>query len=459
VTDVVIVGYGPTGAVLANLLGQAGVDVTVVEPTTDVYHLPRAAHFDDEVMRVFQSVGLAASVLPATTPVQGMDFLAADGTRLFGFDAGHRPRRHGWESGYMFHQPDLERALRAGVERFANVTVHLGWEAVAVSADGVVEIRQVGTGEARMVRARYVVGCDGARSLVRRAIGATLDDHGFDQPWLVVDTMLVEGASPALPERVLQICDPGRPVTFVPSAGAHRRWEFMAMGSETAGELLDPAKVAQLLAPWVEVGRDVEVARAAVYSFHALVADRWRRGPLLIAGDAAHQMPPFLGQGMCAGIRDAANLWWKLAMVLDGRAGEALLDTYQSEREPHVRAIIDLAVFLGGVIQTTDPAVAAVRDEQLRGDGSPPAEAGLPPLGPGCFHGSGAGVGRPFPQVRVGDDDALGPGFSVVHSGDLSTIVRPDRYVFAEAVGEAALAEATAALEKFVDPAMTSGRR
>jgi 3-(3-hydroxy-phenyl)propionate hydroxylase len=465
--DVVIVGYGPVGAVLANLLGRRGVDVAVFEPALDVYHLPRAAHFDDEVMRVFQAVGLADTVLPSTTPVRGMDFVTADRSVLFGFASADRPRRHGWEPGYLFHQPDLERALRAGVDALPSVSVHLGTEVVELrpgTDEVVVEVSDVASGEQRSVTAAFVVGCDGARSTVRRSVGVGLDDLGFDQPWLVVDTMLLDGAGARLPDRVLQVCDPARPSTFVPSAGAHRRWEFMAVGDEGADELLAPGTVAALLAPWVEVGRDVEVVRSAVYSFHALVARRWRAGRVLLAGDAAHQMPPFLGQGMCAGIRDAANLAWKLALVLDG-ARDALLDSYQAEREPHVRAVIELAVSLGGIIQTTDPTVAAARDASFRSTGgAPPDGAGLPPVGYGVAWGDDPAVGRPYPQAHVGDDDALGDGFAVV--GPLAplapvdafggravprpdgptTIVRPDRYVYAVVHDEPAMRAALDAL-------------
>ena len=468
VHDVAIVGYGPVGALLANLLGQAGVSTIVVEPSLDVYQLPRAAHFDDEIMRVFESVGLAEAVLPATAPVLGMDFVTADGEVLFGFSAADRPRRHGWESGYMFHQPDLERALRRGVERFGSVEVRLGAEVTGLDDTGDEVLLTVSPGPD--VRARYVVGCDGARSFVRRSLGIGLDDRGFDQPWLVVDTVLRDDVDVVLPERVLQICDPARPATFVPSAGPNRRWELMAIADETPEDLLQPATIERLLAPWVEVGRDVDVIRAAVYSFHAVVATEWRRGRVLLAGDAAHQMPPFLGQGMCSGIRDAANLAWKLTMVLDGVAGEQLLDTYQPEREPHVRAITELAVSLGGILQTTDPELAAARDETFRASGAPPTGDGLPALTGGLSLGAGEAVGRPFPQERPGDDAALGDGFAVVgplaarsgiesiggttvdRAGTTTAIIRPDRYVFAECADEAELTTAMHALHAALCP-------
>lgn len=414
--DVAVVGFGPVGATLANLLGRDGASVVVLEQATDVYQLPRAAHFDGEVMRIFQSVGLSDDILPSTATMPGMDFVAADGRLLLRFEAGdHRPL-DGWPRTFMFHQPDLERALWRGVERFGSVRVCLGTEvdAIAEDDDGVtVSGRDLASGATIEVRARYLVGCDGARSTVRRHAGIALDDLRFDQPWLVLDTVLRDGADPALPDRAIQYCDPARPATFVPSAGRHRRWEFMLLDGEDPAAIERPEAVAELLSPWVEVGRDVDVIRSAVYRFHALVADRWRAGRLLLAGDACHQMPPFLGQGMCSGIRDTANLAWKLGLVLDGITDDDVLDTYQPEREPHVRAIARLAVEVGGIISTTDPAVAAERDAAMTADRTS-TQPDLPRPDLAFGHGDHELVGQRWPQPEVGDDEALGHRFALV---------------------------------------------
>lgn len=415
-SDVAIVGFGPVGATLANLLGRDGVTATVLERATDVYQLPRAAHFDGEVMRIFQSAGLSDAILPATATMPGMDFVAGDGRRLLRFDVGdHRPL-DGWARTFMFHQPDLERALRRGVERFPVVRVCLGTEVTGIADDGdgvTVTARHLGDGGTVEVRSRFLVGCDGARSTVRRHAGVALEDLRFDQPWLVLDTVLRDGARPSLPDRAVQYCDPSRPATFVPSAGRHRRWEFMVLEGEDPTLAESPENVARLLAPWVEVGRDVDVIRSAVYRFHALLADRWRTGRTFLAGDACHQMPPFLGQGMCSGIRDVANLSWKLGAVLDGLAGPELLDTYQPERAPHVRAIAELAVQMGGIISTTDPELAAVRDATMAAD-TAPAPVDLPQARLAFCHGDHALVGTRWPQPHVGDDLALGDRFAIV---------------------------------------------
>ncbi|MGZ8761872.1 MAG: bifunctional 3-(3-hydroxy-phenyl)propionate/3-hydroxycinnamic acid hydroxylase MhpA [Acidimicrobiia bacterium] len=448
--DVAIVGFGPVGATLANLLGARGMRVAAFDREIDVYHVPRAAHFDGEIMRVFQQLGLADAILPSTATIAGAHFVNAEGKLLFGRE-DTEPGIHGWLDHYMFYQPDLERALRTGAERYDAVTVHLGHEVEHLDTDTDelmnVTARDVATGALTEVRAPFVVGCDGARSMVRQHVGSGLDDFGLDQPWLVVDTELRREVD--LPDLCVQYCDPSRPVTFVPMSGRRRRWEFMLRPGEDPEDLARTERVWELLEPWVGPD-DTEIVRAVVYTFHALVAREWRDGRVFLMGDAAHQMPPFLGQGMCAGIRDAANLAWKLDLVCRGLACNRILDTYQTEREPHVRAVIESAVRAGGIIQTADPEVAAQRDAFfLAASDAAPVDVVMPPLGPGFRAEPG---GEPLPQTRAGDD-ALGDGFALVGDsrivGDdalrfwariggrvVATndprirIVRPDRYVF-----------------------------
>jgi 3-(3-hydroxy-phenyl)propionate hydroxylase len=468
-----VVGYGPVGVTLANLLGARGLRVVAFDREADVYHLPRAAHFDGEVMRVFQQLGLTEAILPCTATIVGAHFVNAEGKLLFGRE-DTEPGLHGWLDHYMFYQPDLERALRAGADRYDTVTVHLGHEVERIDTDpdgATVCARDIETGALRSVRAAFVVGCDGARSMVRKHLGGELDDFGLDQPWLVVDTELRREVD--LPSLCVQYCDPTRPVTFVPMSGRRRRWEFMLRPGEDPVRLAHPQRVWALLEPWVGPG-DTEIVRAVVYTFHALVARRWHDGRAFLMGDAAHQMPPFLGQGMCAGIRDAANLAWKLDLVLRGRVGNRLLDSYQSEREPNVRAVIESAVRAGEIIQTADPDLAAQRDEFfLSNPDSTPADIEMPPLGDGFLVPTG---GRPLPQPD-GLDAELGDGFAIVGSEPrLSTaardlwdalgarivstsaiepwlsardadvaVVRPDRYVFGVAEGSDGLDRLTSA--------------
>jgi 3-(3-hydroxy-phenyl)propionate hydroxylase len=445
INDVAILGYGPVGALLANLLGQAGLQVSVYERDTEIYALPRAVHFDGEVMRIFQSVGLAQKIAAATrTSSKGMHFVNAEGRTLMVRRGIEGPGPHGWAGNWYFHQPILEEILRAGTQRFPNVTVHLGREIADVSE----------------LDARYIVGCDGARSLVRRAIGSQQRDLGLHQPWLVVD-LLCDPNSPrvrALPDYTVQLCDPARPMTVVHVGGARRRWEIMLMPGDDPARLTEPEIFWPMMARWLGPD-DARLERAAVYTFHSVVQEGWRKARLLLAGDACHQTPPFLGQGMCAGMRDASNLAWKLAAVLRGEGPASLLDTYESERLPHVRAFIELAVRLGAVLQETDPEAAAERDERFAGR-TEMFDFPQPQLGPGCRDDAPPPVGTIFPQPRLPDgrlmDEAIGPRFAIVGEPSLlselktdavllpgvgldwlarhgaeAAILRPDRYIFA----------------------------
>lgn len=409
--DVLVVGLGPTGAALSALLAEAGIDVLAIDRDTAVYPLPRAVHFDHEIMRLFQQLGVAEAVLEHARPVPDYEFRSASGELLLQLPPAVQTPS-GWGSGYMFHQPSFETAIRAVLAASDRVEVRLGCrlERFSQDADGVTAVLSSPEGE-RTVRARYIVGCDGASSRVREAIGGGLFDYGFDEPWLVVDAKLAEGG--ALPTVNLQVCDPARPTTCVQGGVGRHRWEFMILPGETPQSLLDDAFIRGLIAPW-NCG-PVEIERKAVYRFHGLVANRWRSGRAMIAGDAAHQTPPFAGQGMCAGLRDAANLGWKLAAVIKGEGGENLLDSYQAEREPHARSAIELAIGMGRVVCTLDPQAAAMRDAGMlaaRAAGAP----ALPPMQPppfaaGCVLAGSSAAGTMFPQPRAGEerlDDVVG---------------------------------------------------
>jgi len=451
--DVAILGYGPVGALLANLLGQAGLSVAVYERETAIFPLPRAVHFDGEVMRIFQSAGLAECIAAAARPSsQGMHFVNAAGQTLMVRRGVEGRGPQGWPNNWYFHQPALEEILREGVARFPNVTVHLGHE-----------IADVGE-----LDARFIVGCDGARSLVRRAIGSRQRDLGLHQPWLVVD-LLCRPDSPrvkALPEYTVQLCDPNRPMTVVNVGHGRRRWEIMLMPGDDPARLTEPGIFWPMMARWLGPD-DATLERAAVYTFHSVVQEGWRKGNLLLAGDACHQTPPFLGQGMCAGMRDAANIAWKLAAVLREGAPDSLLDTYESERRPHVEAFIELAVKLGAILQETNPVAAAERDRRFAA-GAQMFDFPQPQLGPGWRVERPSPVGTIFPQPLLPDgrlmDEAIGPRFAILGDAEIlagletsavllpgvaadwlarheshAVILRPDRYVFTLAHDRAAL--------------------
>ncbi|MFN0160138.1 MAG: bifunctional 3-(3-hydroxy-phenyl)propionate/3-hydroxycinnamic acid hydroxylase [Burkholderiales bacterium] len=417
--DVAIVGLGPVGAALANLLGQAGVSVVAFERDAEVYPLPRAVHFDGEVMRIFHTMGLKAEVEAVTRPgLKPMEFVNAEGRVLLvrGGNAALGP--HGCANNHYFNQPQLERTLRAGLRRFPAVHLKTRHEVFAIAEDGdgaTLSVENCANGELLHMRARYVVGCDGARSLVRRLMGSRNEDLGLHQPWLVFDALLKR--DPGLPDHTVQYCDPQRPITYCNLRGERRRWEIMLMPGDDPVTIARPENVYRLLSRWISP-EDVDLERAVVYTFHSVITHGWRRGRLMIAGDSAHQTPPFLGQGMCAGIRDAANLAWKLALVLNGAADDSLLETYESERLPHVRAFIELAVKLGDMIQTVDPEVAAERDRRLAAGDPEVITFPAPGLGPGVREDAAAPVGQPFPQPPLADghllDNALGGQFGLI---------------------------------------------
>lgn len=421
--DVAIIGAGPSGAYLANLLGRAGLRVLLVDRERGIYQLPRAVHFDGETMRAFQAAGLADAIAGiARASAKGMHFVSASGRTLM-VRRGHEGiGPHGWAGNYYAHQPHLEAVLREGLRRFPAVTQRFGHAAVDLAQDAcgvTIGIVDLATGAKSDVRAGYVVGCDGARSFVRRAIGSGSEDLGLHQPWLVVDAILDPGSQRvrALSDHTVQLCDPARPMTIVCVAGNRRRWEIMLMPGDDAGKIVEPGSVWPLLARWI-TPEDGTLERAAVYTFHSVIAHGWRKGRLLLAGDSCHQTPPFLGQGMCAGIRDGLNLAWKLAAVVKGKAGDRLLDTYESERRPHVRAFIELAVELGAVIQTTDPAVARERDAGFASGQPKMFDFPQPQLGPGVRLDGAPPIGQVFPQATLADgrraDDAIARRFAVI---------------------------------------------
>ena len=417
-TDVVIIGCGPVGAMLANLLGLQGISTLVLEREAAILNLPRAVHFDDEVMRLLQTVGLAQVIQPFVHVSPGMKFVDDAGRLLLDWPRPEQIGHQGWHASYRFHQPEFERVLRDGLAHRPFVTVALRSEVFALEQDRdavMVRYEDLATGRLVECWARYVVGCEGARSLVRRVIDAHMEDLGFHERWLVVDALL-RRPRPDLGDWSVQYCSKQRPTTYVRGTGDRRRWEIAVLPGEDNATITQSAKVLELLKPWVSP-EEIDLERAAVYTFHSAIASRWRSGRLLISGDAAHLTPPFLGQGLCAGMRDAGNLAWKLARVLRGQNNDSLLDTYQSERAPHVREYIELAVRLGGLINTK-AMEAAVPDSVLNGGEAAQMPSIKPRLGPGLAVGCNGPAGDIAPQPQLTDgvrlDDRVGYRFAAL---------------------------------------------
>lgn len=452
--DVVIVGLGPTGLVLAHTLGQRGLQVLVLEREPEFYGNARAVYTDGECMRIFQSIGMADRLLQDMVEDVPVQMLLPDGSCLITLFNDQRP--HGWSLSNFFYQPFLETSLAEGLKRYPNVQVLRGREVTRFEQDdGGVDVFHVassGTGYGRTadqgreqtaregteikVRAKYLVGADGGRSIVRQQMGIAMAGRSFPNPWLVVDIKAKEGIDGLrhVPYFAF-ICDPHCPTVNCVQPQGHHRFEFMLAPGQTREHMEDPATVREYLSRHVDVDR-FEVLRKLVYTFNALVAERWREGRVLLAGDAAHMTPQFIGQGMNAGVRDAYNLGWKLHAVIRGLAGEDLLDSYESERRPHATAMIREGVRMKSYVSLANPALAALRNAATR------LVKHVPVLGPFVTRGDfipkpiyvrggylglprqgwrGAeGTLMPQPMVRASDgrrcrlDELLGRGFVLI---------------------------------------------
>ena len=347
--DVLIVGYGPVGAAIAGLLGRYGARTLVVDRLPDIFLLPRAIALDNEALRILQMVGLAEDAFAK---------VVIPHVRMHCPHVGEfgRINTAGTIDGHpklvTFYQPELERALRAHAERQPGVTARTGVEMVRFSEDrdGVRVVLRTSAGVEAVVRTRYLVGADGASSNVRTAIDLDFEGETYSEDWLIVDALGV----PDNIDHVEFLCNPDRPTPHMVAPGGRTRWEFMLKPGETPEEMEKDSTIASLLMPWAKAD-EIRIERKAVYRFHARVCKRFSKGRVFLAGDAAHVTPPFAGQGLVAGLRDAANLAWKLAWVVRGRASEAILDTYDQERRPHAAKMIRLAKFMGQLVMPREP--------------------------------------------------------------------------------------------------------
>jgi 3-(3-hydroxy-phenyl)propionate hydroxylase len=434
--DVVVIGAGPTGTTAAGLLVRRGLRVLLLDRHAAAYALPRAVHFDDEVLRVLTGMGLGERVRAISEPALGMRLVDGDQRLLLELPRDPSGGPDGLPGANMFDQPDLEALLRNDFERWPTGGLRTGTEVVSTRQVGPERV-VVDLADGTSLTARAVLACDGAGSPTRERLGIGMQRLGPSSTWLVVDVLTVRELDRW--RGVHQVCDRHRPATFMRVGPLRYRWEFAVRDGETQQQLTAPDVLRALLQPWTgDLGPgEWSVVRATTYTYGAQVARRWRSGRVLLLGDAAHQTPPFLGQGMCAGIRDAANLGWKLAAVLRGAAGDELLDTYEQERRPHATHVIRVAVGLGLVMGARGAATSTVRSALLRGVARVPSlpermtEHAWPALTTGPLVrrpnrrlGGRSAVGRlvPTPQVVTVEgrrrlDQVLGPGFAVLALG------------------------------------------
>ncbi|WP_441230655.1 bifunctional 3-(3-hydroxy-phenyl)propionate/3-hydroxycinnamic acid hydroxylase MhpA [Tardiphaga sp. 215_C5_N2_1] len=426
--QVVVVGHGPSGAIAASLLGDRGIRTLAIDRQLEVYDKPRAIAIDHEILRLLDNIGAAERVLPYVAPFPASQHFGAKGQLIRRIDMVAEPYPLGYTPSMVFTQPPVEAALREHAAAYDSVEVELGTELLGFeqSTDRVTLHLRNDRGATRDVTADYVIACDGASSGTRQQLGIAFEDLVFDEPWLVVDLQVNDASLSKLPQTAAQFCDPSRPTTFIIGPGNHRRFEIMLLPGEDPREMETAAQVWRLLARWITPD-DATLWRAASYRFHALVAKEWRRGRIFLAGDAAHQQPPFIGQGMCQGIRDVGNLVWKLDRVLRGQSNAKLLDSYGEERGEHVRQLTSRIKAIGHVICERDPDAAAARDERiLAEDGGHPRtitrQEIVPPLQTGLLafplHPA-HGTLFPQPWIRTAEgrrrlDSVAGTGWRLV---------------------------------------------
>ena len=396
--DVLIVGFGPTGGTLANLLAQHGFSILIVEKEKSFYPLPRAVHFDVEIMRVFQTIGITKKFLKYTIINKGTKFVNSNNKVVLDWPRPRAVTENGWYPSYRFHQPDLERRLRARLKDFKKVTIMQNTEVLKLKANkNIVKIslKNFKNKKVNEVVSKYVIGCDGARATVREQIGSKFQNLGFTQKWAVID-LILKKEKKELPDRTIQYSNTKRPATYCRNVGKRRRWEFAIRNNESEKQVLSNSYIWNFLKPWLKP-KEAIMERKTIYTFQSAISTKWKKGRVFLAGDAAHLMPPFMGQGMCAGIRDVSNLAWKIAHCLKNKHSEKLLNTYQSERFSNVKEYIKTTVKMGEFVN-------AVGTSNITGkvssspDGQKSMKSIKPKLGKGLGKIKDKFRGKIFPQ-------------------------------------------------------------
>lgn len=419
--DVAIIGLGPVGATLANLLAQRNLNVIVFDREATIFNLPRAIHYDGECMRVFQTVGIADALNEKIIPSPGMKFVDSNGDLIINWERPTEIGRHAWCESYKFYQPDLENALREKLASYENVSIRLRHEVFSIEDHGQevnLRFENTANGKLESTTAKFVIGCDGARSTVRRFMGIELDDLESHESWVVVDTELNEDI-PSLGYHSIQYCNPSRPMTYSRGPRLKRRWEIMLVKGDDRKQVLKDEWIWDKIKEWVSPETAV-LERAAMYTFHSVVAKSWNKGRLALAGDAAHQTPPFMGQGMAAGVKDAANLAWKLERLVKHAAPLTLLDQYTSERLPHATEFIRTAVQLGTIIQKQEEIGGVSLSEDLKNFKTPSPKIGFGFSPSRANELSGSIAHQPILATGQRLDDRVGYRFALLVNTDFA---------------------------------------
>ena len=423
--DVTIVGLGPAGGTLANLLAMHGFSILILDREKSFYPLPRAVHFDDEIMRVFQTIGITKEFLKHTIINKGTKFVNSKDKVILDWPRPKKITDNGWYPSYRFHQPDLEKKLRKKLKNYKKVSIEQNSEVKKIiNSKNQVDIiyANISSHKEYIVRSKYLVGCDGANSITRKQMKTTMDNLGFTQRWAVVDLILKKKKN-NLPDRTIQYSNPKQPATYCRNVGKRRRWEFAIKKNHSDKKVLSERYIWNFLKPWLKKSEAI-IERKTIYTFESAIARKWRKGRVFIAGDAAHLMPPFMGQGMCAGIRDASNLAWKIANCLRNKFNETLLNTYQSERSLNVKEYIETTMRMGEFVNAVE-SIQITDNIKSDNKGIKSMQSIKPKLGKGLGNLKDKNRGKTFPQFKIKNNKTLDNNFSKKGMIVLSSDVNP----------------------------------
>jgi len=410
--DVTIVGLGPAGGTLANLLAMHDFSILILDREKSFYPLPRAVHFDDEIMRVFQTIGITKEFLKHTIINKGTKFVNSKDKVILDWPRPKKITDNGWYPSYRFHQPDLEKKLRKKLKNYKKVLIEQNSEVKKIqNSKNHVDITYLNINNHKeyFLRSKYVIGCDGANSITRKQMKTKMDNLGFTQKWAVVDLILKKKKN-NLPDRTIQYSNPKQPATYCRNVGRRRRWEFAIKKNHSDKKVLSENYIWNFLKPWLNKSEAI-IERKTIYTFESAIARKWRKGRVFIAGDAAHLMPPFMGQGMCAGIRDASNLAWKIANCIRNKFDETLLNTYQSERSLNVKEYIETTMRMGEFVNAVE-SIQITDNIKSDNKGIKSMQSIKPKLGRGLGNLKDINRGKTFPQFKLKNNKTLDDYFS-----------------------------------------------